>query len=73
MNGSEIYNRVDKINMNDHKIVGAEKTGTSFGFNNQIETKKKRALDDEHQSQQSRYTGGTYVPKKGSGGFEQNN
>mmetsp|Transcript_5577 Transcript_5577/g.3949 ORF Transcript_5577/g.3949 Transcript_5577/m.3949 type:complete len:123 (+) Transcript_5577:317-685(+) len=50
MNGSEIYNRVDKINMNDHKIVGAEKTGTSFGFNNEIETKKKRALDTEHQS-----------------------
>lgn len=73
LNGAEIYNRVDKINMNNPKIVGAEKTGKSFGFNDEIDTKRKRALDNEHQSQQTRYTGGTYVPKKGSGGFQQNN
>jgi len=27
MNGSEVYNRVDKINMNNPKIVSPEKTG----------------------------------------------
>eukprot|EP00352_Strombidinopsis_acuminata_P005166 CAMPEP_0176367476 /NCGR_PEP_ID=MMETSP0126-20121128/21911_1 /TAXON_ID=141414 ORGANISM="Strombidinopsis acuminatum, Strain SPMC142" /NCGR_SAMPLE_ID=MMETSP0126 /ASSEMBLY_ACC=CAM_ASM_000229 /LENGTH=106 /DNA_ID=CAMNT_0017725321 /DNA_START=371 /DNA_END=691 /DNA_ORIENTATION=- len=48
LNGAEVYNRVDKINMNNPKIVGAEKTGKAFGFNNEIDTKKKRALDNEH-------------------------
>lgn len=37
LNGSETYNRVDKINMNNVKIVSPEKTGKKhFGLADEI-------------------------------------
>lgn len=58
MYSSEFYNRVDKINMNNTKIVSAEKTGTEhFKMADQITQPKSRAVDDRHIEQQSRQLG----------------
>jgi len=49
LNGSETYNRVDKINMNDNKIVAPEKTGKNhFALADEIKQPKTRALDNHH-------------------------
>lgn len=46
---SEHYNRVDKINMNNVKIVSPEKTGKPhFALADEIKQPKSRALDDHH-------------------------
>lgn len=63
---SETYNRVDKINMNNTKIVAPEKTGTRhFNMADQIPQPKSRVVDDRHIEEQSRHLGDVYVPKKG--------
>lgn len=55
---SEFYNRVDKINMNNTKIVSAEKTGTKhFNMADQIPQPKSRVVDDRHIEDQARHLG----------------
>lgn len=64
---SESYNRVDKINMNNKKIVSPEKKGKDhFALADEIKQPNSRQLDDFHKEQQTRHLGGTYVPKKGA-------
>jgi hypothetical protein len=47
LNGTEIYNRVDKINMNNPKIVSPEKTGKNpFSHADQLKQIKTRQIDD---------------------------
>ena len=46
---SEFYNRVDKINMNNAKIVSPEKTGTKhFNMTDEIPQPRSRAVDNLH-------------------------
>jgi len=46
---TEHYNRVDKINMNNVKIVSPEKTGKNhFSLANEIKQPKTRQLDELH-------------------------
>jgi hypothetical protein len=45
LNGSETYNRVDKINFNNLKIMGVEKVKNPFGYADDLETKKRKTLD----------------------------
>ena len=46
---TEHYNRVDKINMNNVKIVSPEKTGKPhFALANEIKQPKTRQLDELH-------------------------
>jgi hypothetical protein len=52
MNSTEHYNRVDKINMNNPKIVSPEKTGKDhFALADEIKQPKTRQLDDFHKEQ----------------------
>jgi hypothetical protein len=68
LNGTETYNRVDKINMNDTKIVAPEKTGKNhFALADEIKQPKTRALDDHHIGQEARHLGATYQERKGTG------
>ncbi len=58
LNGSETYNRVDKVSMNNVKIVSPEKTGkTHFAYAEEIKQPKSRKIDDLHMEQQSRHLG----------------
>lgn len=58
LNRTEHYNRVDKINMNNPKIVSPEKTGKNhFALANEISQPKTRQMDDFHKSQQERHIG----------------
>mmetsp|Transcript_48368 Transcript_48368/g.35570 ORF Transcript_48368/g.35570 Transcript_48368/m.35570 type:complete len:175 (+) Transcript_48368:501-1025(+) len=67
LNGTETYNRVDKINMNNTKIVSPEKTGKGhFSLAEEIKQPHSRDIDNLHIEQQARHLGGTYLPKKGS-------
>jgi len=53
LNGSETYNRVDKINMNNNKIVSPEKVGKNhFSYADEIKQPKSRAMDDLHIEQE---------------------
>ena len=46
---SEAYNRVDKINMNNKKIVSPEKVGKDhFALADEIKQPTSRKLDDLH-------------------------
>jgi len=46
---TDIYNRVDKINMNNPKIVSPEKTGLKpFQSVNALKQLKNREIDDLH-------------------------
>ena len=63
---TDTYNRVDKIHMNNTKIVAPEKTGKNhFAFADEIKQPKSRAIDDHHIEQEGRHLGSVYVPKKG--------
>lgn len=66
LNGTEIYNRVDKINLNNPKIVSPEKTGKKpFSHADTLKQIKSRHEDDLFKEAQERHLSGTYVPKKG--------
>jgi len=66
LNGTEFYNRVDKVNCNNVKIVSPEKTGKGhFKLADEIKQPKSRQIDDHHVEQQERHVGQTYVPVKG--------
>ena len=61
------YNRVDKINMNNLKIVSPEKTGKQhFRMADEVKQPTQRQLDDHLISEQERHTAGVYLPKKGA-------
>mmetsp|Transcript_42319 Transcript_42319/g.40548 ORF Transcript_42319/g.40548 Transcript_42319/m.40548 type:complete len:101 (-) Transcript_42319:115-417(-) len=67
LNGSEAYNRVDKINMNNVKIVSPEKTGKQhFSMAEEIKQPHSREVDNLHIEQQNRHLADVYIPKKGS-------
>ena len=67
LNGSDVYNRVDKINMNNPFIVSPEKTGKKpFSHTDTHKQVKSREVDDLCIERQERHLGGTYVPKKGT-------
>jgi len=56
LNGTEIYNRVDKINMDNVKIVSPEKTGKNhFALAEEIPQPKSRQIDDHHIEQEARH------------------
>ena len=56
LNGSEAYNRVDKINMNNAKIVSPEKTGKQpFRMAEEIKQPHSRDIDNLHIEQQQRH------------------
>lgn len=49
---TETYNRVDKINMNNPKIVSPEKTGKNhFTYADEVKQPKSRGLDNHHMEQ----------------------
>ena len=49
VNGTETYNRVDKINMNDTKIVSPEKKGEGhFNLATNIKKPNTRKMDDQY-------------------------
>ena len=53
---SEIYNRVDKITMDNVKIVSPEKTGKNhFALAEEIPQPKSRQIDDHHIEQEQRH------------------
>jgi len=57
---------VDKVNMNNVKIVSPEKKGKDhFALADEINQPRSRQIDDHHIEQQSRHLGDVYVPKKG--------
>lgn len=61
-----MYNRVDKINMNNPKIVSPEKTGKKpFAHADSLKQIRSREVDDLAIESEVRHLGGTYVPKKG--------
>ena len=65
LSGLNAYNRVDKINLNNDRIVTPGKAGRTFGF---IQPKVTPETNDlVITDQQTRYLGETYVPVKGSG------
>jgi hypothetical protein len=68
MNGSETYNRVDKINYNNLKIMGVEKVKNPFGFAEELATKNRKTLDLDKIEEEERNLGGVYIPRKGGKG-----
>lgn len=55
---SEHYNRVDKINMNNTKIVSPEKMGKQhFAYAGEIQQPKSRQIDNLHIEAQERHLG----------------
>ena len=64
MNGTEVYNRVDKINLNNQNIVTPVKSGPSFGYSQ--DKPKSRQIDNIHKDQQSRHVDHVYMPRKGA-------
>ena len=67
INGTELYNRPDKVNMNDTKVVSPAKTGKNhFAVGADMKQPNSRKLDNEHISQQSRHLGAVYQEKKGT-------
>ena len=66
LNGTEIYNRVDKINLNNPKIVSPEKTGKKpFTQTESVKQTKSREQDNIAIETEVRHIGKSYVPKKG--------
>lgn len=64
---TEIYNRVDKINLNNTKIVSPEKTGKKpFTHIDPLKQIKTREVDDLAIETQIRHIGTVYVEKKGT-------
>jgi hypothetical protein len=70
MSGLEVYNRVDKINLNNERIVNPAKAGRTFGLS------QAKVAPDTHDEvitqRQTRYLGETYVPVRGTGLAEVN-
>lgn len=65
LNGLNAYNRVDKINLNNDRIVNPAKVGRTFGL---IAAKVTPDIHDDVITQrQTRFLGETYVPVRGSG------
>ena len=62
---SEVYNRVDKINMNNTNIVSPEKVGGHFQYADSVKQPHTRQLDDLHKEQEGRHVGNVYMPVKG--------
>ena len=66
LNGTEIYNRVDKINLNNPLIVSPEKTGKRpFTQTDSIKQMRSRQQDDIAIETEVRHIGSIYLPKKG--------
>ncbi len=66
LNGTELYNRVDKINLNNPKIVSPEKTGKRpFTQTETIKPIKSSVQDELAIETECRHIGHAYVPKKG--------
>ena len=58
LNGNEFYNRVDKINMNNTKIVSPEKQGrVHFSLAHEINQPRSRQIDEHHVEMQERHLG----------------
>ncbi len=73
LNGLESYNRVDKINLNNPKIVSPEKTGKNqFALAEDIKQPHTRDYDNLHIQQQVRHTSGAYLPRKGVSPYQAN-
>ena len=66
LNGTDLYNRVDKINLNNPKIVSPEKTGRKpFTQTETCKESTSRQTDDLAIETQHRHLGAKYLPKKG--------
>lgn len=67
LNGTEAYNRVDKITLNNPKIVSPEKTGKKpFTQTETVRQAKTREQDQIAIETEGRHLGSAYVPKKGA-------
>ena len=64
LNGTDLYDRVDKIALNNPKIVSPEKTGRPFTGVDAVPQMGRAAVDALHVEKQERHIGGSYVPKK---------
>jgi hypothetical protein len=65
LNGTDSYNRVDKINLNNSKIVATEKLSKPFSYAQSLSEKKTRDTDNELMEEQVRQSCGIYMPRKG--------
>lgn len=72
MNGSETYNRVDKINYNNQKIMGVEKVKNPLSFADELANKKRKTIDLDKIEEEERNLGGVYIPRKGGKGAKVN-
>jgi len=74
LNGTEMVNRVDKINYAPPNMVSVDKVGTKhFDMQAEMKQPKTRTLDNLMKEQQERNTAGVYNPKKGSSEFAKSN
>ena len=64
LNGTETYNRVDKVNMNNVAVVAPEKSGEKFA-STQLGPRKKKQTDALQMEEETRHVTGNYVPRKG--------
>ena len=68
LNGSETYNRIDKPGYNNIKIMGVEKVSNPFSVVDEMQNKKRKAVDNDRIEEEQRNVGGVYVPKRGGNG-----
>ena len=65
LSGLDAYNRVDKISLNNDRIVTPSKAGRTFGF---VKPRITSETNDEIlKGSQTRYLGDAYVPVRGGG------
>lgn len=66
LNGSDIYNRPDKVNMNDQQMISPEKTGKNhFAVGQDVKQAHSRKVDNTHMDAQQRHLGAVYQETKG--------
>ena len=63
LNGNDAYNRVDKPNMNNSKLVAPDNSGKAFQVTEG--PKKKKLVDGQRVDEEARHVTGNYVPRKG--------
>lgn len=66
LNGSDIYNRPDKVNMTPFEQVSPEKTGKNhFSVGQDVKQPHSRKIDNTHMDAQQRHLGAVYQETKG--------
>ncbi len=58
LNGTDFYNRPDKVNMNSKNLISPEKTGTShFKMQEEVKQPSSRKMDNLHIEKEQRHVG----------------